>query len=233
MICIQEFHTYYLMTVSLTVKTSSQWLLLPSLWPCIVETWLERSRLFWEQNSQALAQKSSWRRPPSMTRSGDGVLSSSPVFSLQPSATYFAIAGVPEDLWPSTPDPTSVLSNLWPFCLCSHGPLCAGFFFSCSILCLPTPNSYLTLMTQFRCYLFSEAFLDFFPGWQIQLYLVFSCVLLITFLPSTRLWVSQGHKTVAYSSLSHHISGSLEKKKKKKEREREVFHSWWIWDSET
>ena len=55
------------------------------------------------------------------------------------------------------------------------------------ILCLPTPNSYLMLMIQFRCYFFSEAFLDFFPGWQIQLYLVFPCVLLITFLPSTML----------------------------------------------
>jgi len=63
-----------------------------------------------------------------------------------------------------------------------------------TILRLPIPNSYLMLMTQFRCYLFSEAFLDFFPGWQIQLHLVFPCILLITFLPSTTLWVSQGQK---------------------------------------
>ena len=138
MVCIQKYHTYCLMTlwVSPWKRFLSDYFFHPFdhvlLWR---HDWKEAGS-FGNRTLKALAQKNSQRRPPSMTRSGDGVLSTSPVFSLQLSATYFAITGVPEDLWSSTPDSTSASSKLWPFCLCSHGPLSTGFFFSCSIICL-------------------------------------------------------------------------------------------------
>ena len=73
--CIQEFHTYYFVTL---------WV---SPWKCflsdsffhpldlVMEPWLEESRLsFGNRTLDVLAQKGSGRRPPSMTRPDDAAI---------------------------------------------------------------------------------------------------------------------------------------------------------------
>lgn len=177
------------------MKMLSQRFLLPSPWPCIVmEPWLEESRLsFGNRTLEVLAQESCGRRPPGMTRPDDvAIVNLSSCIS--PTACHLLCQMSqrtcgPPHLTPHHHYPISLL-----FIFAHMDPFALDPFFLLH-LCLPTPNSYSYLMTQFRCHLFLEAFLDFFPAWQIQFYLGFPCVLLITtFLPSTKLWVSQGQK---------------------------------------
>lgn len=117
-----------------------------------------------------------------------------PIFSTSCHSLFHSLCPKgPRDPHPHSTTPLSYLSALH---LCSRWPLCP-IFSSLQTLCLVTPNSYSHFMTQFRWHLFLDS-LDFLPGWQIHLLGTSVCLPITAFLPYTRLWISQGKKTVIY-----------------------------------